>query len=387
MANHEHKTVPDQLPTDLGSAPHEHLPAQQPHAPGDASGHRQERETAAGHRHDHHPDEPHGHSHDHGPHGHRHGVVDPTIVTTQRGIWAVQVSFAALVATAAVQFIIALISGSVALLADTIHNIGDAATAIPLWIAFALARRAASQRFTYGFGRVEDFAGMIVVVVIGLSAVVAGSESIVRLFEPQPVEYLWAVVLASIIGFAGNEAVAIFRIRVGKQINSAALIADGYHARADGLTSLAVLVGAIGVALGFPIADPLVGLLITALIVKILWDAAKGVFHRALDGVEPIELERLRHALGHTPGVEEVGTIRARWVGHRLFAEAHVAVAAGTAIEDAHAIAVEARHALFHHLPYLGDVIIHVDPPSASGAHHHRVEAHEHDGLPAHSHQ
>ncbi|MCS6801807.1 MAG: cation diffusion facilitator family transporter [Chloroflexota bacterium] len=339
------------------------------------------------HAQDHPPERSRGqrHGHEHSR-GHHHGGVDPTIVTSQRGIWAVQISFAALFVTAAIQFVIALISGSVALLADTIHNVGDAATAIPLWIAFALARRAASRRFTYGFGRVEDLAGMIVVAVIGLSAVVAGYEAVVRLFDPQPVEHLGAVVLASIIGFAGNEAVAVFRIRVGKQINSAALIADGYHARADGLTSLAVLVGATGVALGFPIADPLVGLLISGLIVKILWDSAKAVFQRALDGVDPLEVELIRHALEHTPGVEEVGAIRARWIGHRLFAEAHVTVAAATPIEEAHAIAVEARHALFHHLPHLGDAVIHVDPPSASGAHHHRIEEHEHDGLPAHSH-
>jgi cation diffusion facilitator family transporter len=356
---------------------------------GTVADHDQQTDTA--HEHDpsasrspaHHGSHEHGHHHhgDHGSHGHTHGVVDPSIVTTQRGIWAVQVSFAALMVTAAIQLLIAVVSGSVALLADTVHNVGDAATAIPLWIAFALARRAATQRFTYGFGRVEDLAGMVVVLIIALSAVVAGVESVSRLFNPQPVEHLWAVALAAIIGFVGNEAVAIFRIRVGRQINSAALIADGYHARADGLTSLAVLLGAAGVALGAPLADPLVGLLITALIVKIVWDSGKAVFQRALDGVEPSDLEAVRQALDETPGVQEVGTLRARWVGHRLFVEAHLAVAALTPIEEAHAIAVEARHSLFHHLPYLGDAIIHVDPPSASGAHHHSRGDHGHAGV------
>ncbi|GIW05930.1 MAG: cation transporter [Dehalococcoidia bacterium] len=345
------------------------------------------REVALHHAHDRQVSGEHRHSHDHGPHGHTHGVVDPSIVTSQRGIWAVKISFIALFVTAIIQFVIAIASGSVALLADTVHNIGDAATAIPLWIAFALARRSASQRFTYGFGRAEDLAGIVVVLIIAFSAIVAGYESINRLFNPQPVDYLWAVGLAAIIGFLGNEAVAIFRIRVGKQINSAALIADGYHARADGLTSLAVLLGAIGVALGFPIADPLIGLVITALIVKIVWDSAKSVFQRALDGIEPSELESIRHALHHAPGVEEIGTVRARWIGHRLFVEAHVTVAAGTPIEEAHAITVEARHSLFHHLPYLGDAVLHVDPPSASGAHHHHVGEHEHDGLPVHLHR
>src|SRR5215467_10233322 len=182
----------------------------------------------------------HSHSHhdpNHRHHGHTHGATDPALLTTERGIWAVKWSLIGLAATGLFQLIIVFFSGSVALLADTIHNIGDAATAIPLWIAFTLARRPPSRRFTYGYGRVEDVAGVIVVLTILFSALLTGYESINRLLRPQSVAHLWAVAVASLIGFAGNEMVALFRIRVGKQINSAALVADGYHARVDGLTS------------------------------------------------------------------------------------------------------------------------------------------------------
>jgi cation diffusion facilitator family transporter len=145
----------------------------------------------------------------------------------------------------------------VALLADTIHNFGDAATAIPLAIAFWFARQKPSERFTFGYGRVEDLAGMAIVLTILASAIIAGYESIQRLLNPQDISYVWVVIAASIIGFLGNEAVAMFRIRVGREISSVALIADGYHARVDGWTSLAVLFGAIGVWLGYPLADPI----------------------------------------------------------------------------------------------------------------------------------
>lgn len=330
------------------------------------------------HRHD-------EHEHEH-EHGHTHGVVDPTILASERGIWAVKWSFAGLLVTALLQFAAVMLSGSVALLADTIHNLGDAATAIPLWIAFALARRPPSRRFTYGLGRVEDLAGMAIVGIILFSAIVAGYEAIDRLIHPQPVSYLGVVAIASIIGFLGNEGVALFRIRVGKQIASAALIADGYHARADGLTSLAVLAGAIGVWLGFPLADPIVGLVITLAIFRIVWDSAKAVFVRALDGVDPEVVEEIRHAIGHTPGVEDTGEIRVRWLGHRLHAEVNIAVDPAMTIEAAHAVAVEARHNLLHHLSYLSNATIHVDPSDASGEEHHRVAGHTHDGMEVHAH-
>ncbi len=319
-------------------------------------------------------------------HGHTHGLMDPSIATTTRGIWALKWSFAGLMVTALLQVFVVWLSGSVALLADTIHNFADAVTAIPLWIAFAFARLQPTRRFSYGYGRVEDLAGIAVVLTILFSAIVAGYEAIQRLFHPQPVGHLWAVVAASIIGFLGNEAVAIFRIRVGRQIGSAALVADGYHARVDGWTSLAVLLGAAGVWLGYPLADPIVGLVITAAILVIVWSAARAVLSRALDSVEPEVLEELRHTASHVAGVVEVGEVRARWIGHRLHAELNVAVDAGLTVSAAHEIAKEVRHQALHHLPHLGNVVVHVDPASQSGEVHHRIEAHSHDGLPVHSH-
>lgn len=331
----------------------------------------------------------HSHEHEdkHDAHQHTHGVIDASVFTTQRGIWAIKWSFLGLAATALFQVIIVLLSGSVALLADTIHNFGDAATAIPLWIAFRLESRRPSKRFTYGYGRVEDIAGVAIVLTITFSAIVAGYESIHRFFHPQKVEYLWAVVAASGIGFLGNEAVAIFRIKVGKEIGSAALIADGYHARVDGLTSLAVLFGAIGVWLGYPLADPIVGLIITLAIFRIVWESSKAVFTRLLDGVDPEVIDEIKHSVNHAPEVRDITEVRVRWLGHRLHAEVNIAVNPKLTVEDGHEIAKELRHQLLHHLPHLSNATIHIDPAKKSGEEHHRIAEHVHGDLPAHSHQ
>jgi len=295
-------------------------------------------------------------------------------------------SFVGLLATALVQIVVVLLSGSVALLSDTIHNFGDAATAIPLGIAFALTRLGASRRFTFGYGRVEDLAGVVVVLIILFSAMVAGYQAIERLINPQPIELLGAVAAAALVGFVGNEVVAILRIRVGRQIGSAALIADGYHARTDGWTSLAVLVGSIGVWLGYPLADPVVGLIIAVAILVIVWRSGKTAFTRLLDGVDPEVIEEIRHAAQDVPGVEEVADVRARWLGHRLRAEVNVAVDPELSVAEGHAIAREVNHRLLHELRYLDMAVVHVDPLQELGEEHHRVAFHSHDGLPPHSH-
>ncbi|MHB1056225.1 MAG: cation diffusion facilitator family transporter, partial [Thermoleophilia bacterium] len=300
--------------------------------------------------------------------------------------WAVKWSLVGLLATALIQVIVVVYSGSVALLADTIHNFGDAATALPLWIAFMLARRKPSKRFTYGFGRVEDLAGVAIVLTILLSAIIAAYLSIDRFFHPQAVTYIWAVIVASMIGFLGNEAVAQFRIKIGKEIGSAALIADGHHARVDGLTSLAVLFGAVGVWLGYPLADPIVGLLITAAIFRIVWETGKSIFTRLLDGVDPEVIDEIEHAVSHTPGVCNVAEVRVRWLGHRLHAELNIAVSPELSIEKGHEIAMEVRHQLLHQLRYLSSATIHIDPENVSGEKYHRITEHTHGDLPAHSH-
>jgi cation diffusion facilitator family transporter len=328
-------------------------------------------------------DKPH---HEHQDHGHTHGAVDPSIATSERGMWAVKWSFAGLFVTALLQVVVVAISGSVALLSDTIHNFGDALTAVPLWVAFALARMGASRRFTFGYGRLEDLAGVVVVLIILFSAVVAGYQAIERLLNPQPIELLWAVAVASLLGFIGNEAVAVFRIRVGRQIGSAALVADGYHARTDGWTSLAVLLGATGVWLGYPLADPIVGLIIAAAILVIVWQSGKTVFTRLLDGVDPKVIAEIRHAAQHVPGVKDVAEVRARWVGHRLRAEVNVAVDPELSVAGGHSIAREVNHRLLHELRYLDMAVVHEDPLQEAGEEHHRIATHSHDGLAPHSH-
>lgn len=340
-------------------------------------------ETGPGHGHDEHAHGGHGHA---AGHGHTHGIVDPTITTTARGLWAVKWSFVALFVTALLQLAVVILSNSIALLADMIHNFGDAATAIPLGIAFLFARRPPSRRFTFGFGRVEDLAGLAVVLTITASAVVAAYEAIQRLVHPQPVSHLGAVAAASIIGFVGNEAVAIFRIRAGKQIGSAALIADGYHARTDGWTSLAVLVGAAGVHVGFPAADPIAGLVITVAILGVVWGSVKMVFSRMLDGVEPEVIDQVHAIARDVNSVTGVTDVRARWVGHRLRAEVNISVGPELTVRVAHEIAKEVEHQLQHNLQFLSGAIIHLDPATDAGESRHRKGPHAHDDLPTHSH-
>jgi cation diffusion facilitator family transporter len=331
--------------------------------------------------------ESHGGSHHHAHgHGHSHGLVDPGVASTERGVWAVKWSCAGLLATAAMQAVVVALTGSVALLADTVHNVADAATAVPLGVAFWFARRRPTPAFPYGYGRVEDLAGLAVVLTILSSALVAGWEAVGRLVRPQPVEHLALVVVASVIGFAGNEAVALFRMKVGREIGSAALVADGYHARIDGLTSLAVLFAAGGVWLGYPLADPLVGLGITVVILGIVWQAGRAVVARVLDGIEPSVLGTVEHAAHHVDGVRDIGEVRARWSGHRLLVEVNVAVDPALSATAAHEVAKEVRHQVLHQVAHVSHVTVHIDPATEAGERHHGVAAHSHDGLPTHSH-
>jgi cation diffusion facilitator family transporter len=322
---------------------------------------------------------------DHGKgRGHSHAAVDPSIALSDRGIWAVKWSFVGLFITAALQLTIVFWSNSIGLLADAIHNFGDAATAIPLAIAFVFAKRKPSARFTYGYGRIEDFAGILIVLTILASALVAAYEAIHRLVHPEKVGHLGAVALAAVMGFLGNEGVAIFRIRVGKEIGSAALVADGYHARTDGWTSLAVLFGALGVWLHFSLADPIIGLLITAAILVIVWRSAKEIISRALDGVDPNVLSEVQHAASHVAGVREVTEVRARWLGHQLLAELNIAVDALITVEKGHEIAAQVHQQLITHLPFLARAVVHVDPVGASGEeHHNRPERRPYEAHPA----
>jgi cation diffusion facilitator family transporter len=326
----------------------------------------------------------HGHGHGHGgtsgavgrvgaalahlvtPHSHDAGdAVDDAARASSEGIRAVKISLVALGVTACVQLAVVLLSGSVALLADTVHNFSDALTAVPLWIAFVIGRRAATRRYTYGFGRAEDLAGLFVVAMIALSAVVAGLESVRRLIDPVPLQNVWVVALAGVVGFLGNELVAIYRIRVGRRIGSAALVADGLHARTDGFTSLAVVVGAVGVAAGFPLADPIVGLVITVTIVAVLWGAGRDIYRRLMDAVDPALVDQAQQVLRGVTGITDAGHVRMRWIGHALHAEADIEVAADLGVADAHEIAHHGERHLQREIARLASATVHVHPGTA----------------------
>jgi cation diffusion facilitator family transporter len=292
------------------------------------------------------------------PHSHDAAdSIDDALEASTQGVRALKISLFILLGTTILQLLIFLISGSVALLADTIHNFSDALTAVPLWVAFILGRRAATRRYTYGYGRAEDLAGLFIVAVVALSAIVAAWQSIDRLIHPETLHNLWWVAAAGLIGFVGNEAVAIYRIRVGKQIGSAALVADGVHARLDGFTSLAVVLGAVGVMLGFSLADPIVGLVISAAILVLLWGTIRSIGRRLMDGIEPDLVDRAQSALERTAGVLGVTKLQLRWVGHRLQGAATIRVA-DTSVSQAQLVAHDAAHLLAHELPNLDDMAI-----------------------------
>lgn len=328
-------------------------------------------------------DDGHGHSHDHGhsqgEHGHAHptgfkgflyGIfvphshdasdsIDDAMEAHSQGIRALKISLVLLMATTVAQAVVVAFSGSVALLADTVHNLSDALTAVPLWIAFGLSRRAPTRRYTYGFSRAEDLAGLFIVLMIALSAVIAAWQAVDRMINPQPMEHIGWVVAAGTIGFLGNEAVAIYRIRIGRKIGSAALVADGVHARTDGFTSLAVVVGGLGVMLGFPLADPIIGLLIAAMIAVLLVGTIRSVGRRLMDGVEPELVDRAEHALRGVAGVDHVQSIRLRWVGHRLQGDALVR-AGTTSLVDADHMARQAEESVKRHLPHVEGLTVRV---------------------------
>ena len=315
-----------------------------------------------------------GHSHDPGD------SIDDALTGDRRGIRALKISLVVLGVTALAQLAVVLVSGSVALLADTIHNFSDALTALPLWIAFAIGGRAATRRYTFGYRRAEDLAGLFVLLMIAGSAVLAAFESISRLIDPQPVANIPIVVVAGIVGFAGNEAVALYRIRVGRSIGSAALVADGYHARTDGLTSLAVVAGALGVAAGYPLADPLVGLLITAVILVVLKQATGQMLGRLMDAVEPDVVEQVERIAGSVPDVQAVDRLRVRWLGHALEASMAITVDCDMTVAQGHRVSEAVRHRLLHEVPRLDTVVIHVNPCGHTGEDPHEATRH-HDPV------
>jgi cation diffusion facilitator family transporter len=302
--------------------------------------------------------------------------IDTALTASTRGTRALKVSLGGLAITALLQLVVFALSGSVALLADTIHNFADALTAVPLGIAFVVGRRAATKRYTYGYGRAEDLASIAIVAIIGLSSAVAAWATVDRLLHTHPVQNVVWVVVAGLIGFAGNEVVAAYRVRVGRQIGSAALVADGLHARTDGLTSLAVVVGAIGVLIGWQLADPIVGLAITVAILVVLRSAARDIYRRLMDSVDPNLVDAVGRVMASVAGVEAVEAVHIRWVGHELRAEVEIVADSGLGLADAHAIAEEGHHRLLHDIHRLAAATIHVSPGTQDGRDHHAETAH-----------
>ncbi len=400
---HPHPHPAKAEPAKPASAGHEHPhPHPHPHEHDDGSdGHSH---GADDHGHSHDGDGEHGHSH--GPGGHSHATstlgkiyemfvghshdpgdqIDEALESNKRGIRALKLSLIGLAVTATLQLLVFAISNSVGLLADTIHNFADALTAVPLWIAFILGARAANRRYTFGYRRAEDLAGLFILLMIALSSIIAAAESVIRLVNPEPVNNLLAVAAAGFIGFLGNELVAVFRIREGKAIGSAALVADGYHARTDGLTSLAVVVGAGGVYLGFPLADPIVGLLISITIILVLKQATSQVLARLMDAIDPAMVTRVEELALSVEGVQAVDRVRLRWLGHSLEAGLAITVDAGLTVAEGHVISEKVRGKLFHRVRRLETAIIHVDPSGAGpeqdgGLTHHHDQPTRHEAA------
>lgn len=337
-----------------------------------------------GHGHGHGHDEGHGHGDEHG-HGSsrwvraRHAVsevmgghshdaadqVDSALEANAEGRRALLISLVILGVTAALQGVVVVLSGSVALLGDTLHNLSDALTALPLLVAFRLAARPPTKRFTYGYGRAEDLGGVFVILMITLSSVIAAYVAIQRLLNPREVDHLGIVAAAALLGFLGNEFVAQLRIRVGRRIGSAALVADGLHARTDGLTSLAVLLGAAGVAAGWRAADPIIGLVITVAILGVLRSAARQVGARLMDAVDPELVDQATAAVTSVRGVQSVRDLRIRWIGHTLRAEVDVVVAADLTVVQAHDLAHHAEQHLLDQVRRLTAAAVHASPAGA----------------------
>jgi cation diffusion facilitator family transporter len=388
--HHDHASHPH----DDGGHPHEDHGHGHGHVHEHGHGHPHEDH---GHPHkDHsHPHEDHGHGHGHG-HGHEHrgGVigflkelfvphshdsadkVDSALEASKEGMRCLKISFIGLMLTALVQTVIVYYTNSVALLGDTLHNYADALTAVPLAIAFIVGRRLATRAYTYGYGRAEDLAGIIVVVLIAFSAFYAGYEAIKRFMNPGEVQHLAVLAIAGVVGFLGNEVVAQYRIRTGRRIGSAALVADGLHARTDGFTSLAVVFSAAGAWAGYPIADPIIGLLITVAILFVLRDAAREVYRRLMDAVDPHLVDQAETVIRSTPGVVDVTEVRLRWHGHKLLAEARITVDTSMSLVDAHHLSHEVEHELVHGVRRLTAATIHAEPLAADADPAHALVSH-----------
>lgn len=350
--------------------------AEERHDAGHTAGHHHRHVRAGGLTDSHHPD--HVHSHDGAglrqrlrhalvPHSHDHNeAIRSAEETSDIGTRAAWVSLAGMGATALLQIVIVALSGSVALLADTLHNLGHLATTLPLVIAFRLGRRAPTRGYPYGYRRAEDLVGLVIGAVIAASAVLIVWESVRALTTVRDMTHLGWVLAAALVGAAGNEVVARYRIRAGRRIGSAALVAEGQHARTDALTSLAVVLGVVGAWGGAPWLDPVIGLVIAAVVVAVLVSTMRIVVRRLMDGVEPATVELVESTVAQVPGVVSVDRARARWAGHRLEVDVAVTVGPGLTLTAAHSVADAVRKRLRTQVPHLESAAVEMSPAASA---------------------
>ena len=324
----------------------------------------------------HHGQQEHKHNHDsswwekiamglHLPgYGHSHDLpaVNDAIYNNELGIRTVKQALLLLGITTLLQAGIYYFSGSVALLADTVHNLGDALNSIPLWIAFVLARRVATKRYTYGFGRAEDIAGLVIVLSIAFSAGYILVEAVSKIITPQPIAFGGWVIVAALVGFVGNEIVAVLQISVGKRIGSEAMVTDGRHARVDGLTSLAVLPAVFGSWMNVPILDPIFGLIIGVAIVFITRDAIIAMWYRLMDAVDPHLMEHVEAAILKNPSVREINYACMRWVGHSLYLESCITVDPAYEFAKLYTLREQIDQELIKEIPYLSQITLSLSP-------------------------
>ena len=334
--------------------------------------------AAAEHRHDHADDA--GHDVHERRRGHAHAHHDHSLAAAGGGgagaLRVVVISSLLLAAVAAAELVAAALTNSAGVLADGLHNLGDVGTTVALAIAFILSRRAPTRRFPYGYHRVEDLAGLVVLALIVGSAVASGVTAVEHLIHRPPLTSPVLALLVAAFGFVGNEAAAQYKIRAGTRLRSLALVADGKHSRTDGIASLGAVVGVAGAALGAPVLDPVAGLVITLIIAVVAWETTRTLTGRLLDEADASLVATIEEVAATTDGVLGVSDTRARWMGRRVLAELTLEVAPETTLALAHALGEEVRHRLYHRIDPLSDVIVHLDPAGDTYAHdavsHHR---------------
>jgi cation diffusion facilitator family transporter len=334
------------------------------------------------------PDEhgDHGHGHDHGAaaaesgghrdgggHGHVHGRP---AATTPGALRTLVLASIGLALVSAAELAISALSGSAAVLADGLHNLGDVFTTVALAGAFLLSNRAPTRRFPYGYHRGEDLAGLVVLLLIVASAVASGVTSVEHLLHRTTLSHPGVAFAAALVGLVGNEAVARYKTVMGRRLRSLSLIADGQHSRIDGLASLGAAAGVAGAWAGVPQLDPVAGLVITVVIALVAFDTARNVTARLLDEADASLLATIEEVAAAAPGVLAVSEVRARWTGRRMRAELVLEVSPEETVSRAHALGEQVRHQLFHRIEGLVEVVVHLDPAGDAEA-HRSVRHHE----------